>query len=159
MHQEDVKSRIEKQSSLEDIVEILYEEFSHYGWVGIYRVEGSELVLEAWRGPEATQHVRIPLGKGICGSAARTGQTELVPNVSDDSRYLACFLSTRSEIVVPIKREGTVVGEIDIDSDTEDAFGEEDRIFLEEVALIMAERWHDFKRFSNGSPGGVHGGN
>ncbi len=157
MSMTDVQRRIEHQDSLEGTVEILYSEFSHYDWVGIYRVEGDELVLEAWRGPQATEHVRIPIGKGICGSAARTGQTEVVPEVTSDCRYLACFLSTRSEIVVPIKKEGHVVGEIDIDSDKENAFGEEDRIFLEQVASVIAEKWNDFVRSFNKSPGGMHG--
>jgi len=157
MHTEDVKTRLEKERSLKGIVEILHKEFSHYTWVGIYRVEGDDLVLEAWEGPQPTQHVRIPIGKGICGSAARTGQTHIVPEVSDDSRYLACFRSTRSEVVVPIKNESRVVGEIDIDSDMEDAFGQEDRMFLEEVASGISRRWGDFERFFNKPPGGVHG--
>jgi GAF domain-containing protein len=157
MHTRDVKTRLKKQTSLKGIVEILHNEFSHYTWVGVYRVEGGDLVLEAWKGPQATQHVRIPIGKGICGSAARTGQTELVRKVSDDSRYLTCFRSTRSEIVVPIKNESGVVGEIDIDSDTEDAFSQEDKLFLEEVASELARRWGDFERFFSKSPGGIHG--
>jgi L-methionine (R)-S-oxide reductase len=138
---ENIKKRTEEQDSLQGVVEILYECFSHYTWVGIYRLEGDELVLAAWKGPQATQHVRIPLGEGICGSAARTGKTEVVPEVSSDSRYLACFPSTRSEIVVPIKRGGDVLGEIDIDSDLEDAFHDDDRTLLEEVATILAEKW------------------
>jgi GAF domain-containing protein len=138
---EKVKKRAEEQDSLQGVVEILYESVSHYNWVGIYRLEGDELVLAAWKGPQATQHVRIPVGEGICGSAARTGETEVVPEVSSDSRYLACFPSTRSEIVVPIKRGGDVLGEIDIDSDLEDAFQDDDRILLEEVARILAEKW------------------
>jgi L-methionine (R)-S-oxide reductase len=122
--------------------------------VGIYLVEGDDLVLGPWKGPEATGHVRIPIGRGICGAAAANGRTEVVDDVTADERYLACFASTRSEIVVPIAYEGRVVGEIDIDSDTEGSFGAEDRAFLERVALLVSPHclvawdtggvaWHD----------------
>ena len=120
---------------LRRIVDVLHDRFDHYSWVGIYLVEGEELVLGPWRGPQATEHVRIPVGAGICGAAAASGQTELVDDVASDPRYLACFPSTRSEIVVPIVYEGRVVGEIDIDSDRTAAFTEADRRFLERVAL------------------------
>ncbi|MGB2874166.1 MAG: GAF domain-containing protein, partial [Gaiellaceae bacterium] len=102
---------------LRGVVELLHDGFDRYSWVGIYLVEGEELVLGPWKGPEATPHVRIPVGQGICGAAAASGQTEVVDDVNADSRYLACFPSTRSEIVVPITYQGRVVGEIDIDSD------------------------------------------
>jgi GAF domain-containing protein len=82
--------------------------------------------------------VRIPVCQGICGAAAATGQTEVVDDVNADERYLACFPSTRSEIVVPIAYEGRVVGEIDIDSDRPAAFGPDDRAFLERVALLIS---------------------
>jgi len=123
---------------LREAVELLQEGFEHYSWVGIYLVEGDDLVLGPWQGPEATEHVRIPVGEGICGAAAATGRTEVVDDVNADPRYLACFPSTRSEIVVPIAYEGRVVGEIDIDSDRPSAFGAEDRAFLERVAELLA---------------------
>ena len=119
-------------------VEVLHDRFDHYSWVGIYLVEGVDLVLGPWKGPEATEHIRIPIGQGICGAAAATGRTEVVDDVSADDRYLACFVSTRSEIVVPIAYEGRVVGEIDIDSDAPSAFGDADRAFLERVALLVS---------------------
>jgi L-methionine (R)-S-oxide reductase len=119
-------------------VKVLQEDFEHYSWVGIYLVEGDELVLGPWQGPEATEHVRIPVGQGICGAAAASGLTEVVDDVNADPRYLACFPSTRSEIVVPIAHEGRVVGEIDIDSDRPAAFADEDRAFLERVAELIA---------------------
>lgn len=127
---------------LEDICRILERTVPWYDWVGIYLVEGNELVLAAWQGPAATEHVRIPIGQGICGAAAREGQTIIVPDVREDPRYLQCFLSTRSEIVVPIIRDGRVLGEIDIDSDRLAAFGEDDRELLEWVAEALATRLH-----------------
>ena len=119
-------------------VEALHDRLPHYSWVGIYLVEGDDLVLGPWKGPQATEHVRIPIGQGICGAAAASGVTEVVDDVAADDRYLACFPSTRSEIVVPIAYEGQVVGEIDVDSDTPAAFGPEDRELLERVALLVS---------------------
>jgi len=123
---------------LRRVVPVLHDRFDHYSWVGIYLVEDSDLVLGPWQGPQATEHVRIPVGEGICGAAAATGRTEVVDDVNADPRYLACFPSTRSEIVVPISYDGRVVGEIDIDSDAPAAFSEDDRRFLERVALLIS---------------------
>ena len=120
---------------LQGVVDTLEQRVEHYSWVGIYLVEGDELVLGPWRGPKATEHVRIRVGEGVCGAAAASGATEIVDDVNADPRYLACFPSTRSEIVVPISHEGRVVGEIDIDSDRQAAFGEDDRAVLERIAL------------------------
>lgn len=123
---------------LQGVVDVLHERVNHYSWVGIYLVEGDDLVLGPWKGPQATEHVRIPVGQGVCGAAAATGRTEVVDDVNADARYLACFATTRSEIVVPIAHEGLVVGEIDIDSDTPAAFGDDDRAFLERIALQIS---------------------
>ena len=136
-HDEALEAIRKAENPLGAAVEVLQEGFEHYSWVGIYLVEGDELVLGPWRGPEATEHVRIPIGQGVCGAAAANGRTEIVDDVNADPRYLACFPSTRSEIVVPIARDGSVVGEIDIDSDRPAAFDEEDRAFLEQVAELI----------------------
>ena len=93
--------------------------------------------LGPWRGPQATEHTRIPIGQGICGAAAATGRTEVVDDVNADDRYLACFVSTRSEIVVPITYGERVVGEIDIDSDTP-AASAGGPTFLERVATLVS---------------------
>jgi GAF domain-containing protein len=123
---------------LRQVVAVLQERFEDYSWVGIYLVEGNDLVLGPWQGPEATEHVRIPVGQGVCGAAAATGVTEVVDDVNADPRYLACFQSTRSEIVVPISYEAQVVGEIDIDSDRPAAFDADDREFLESAAALIS---------------------
>ncbi len=133
-----VNRETEPDEVLRKVVELLHDRFEHYSWVGIYLVEGDDLGLGPWKGPQATEHVRIPIGQGICGAAAATGRTELVDDVSGDERYLACFPSTRSEIVVPIAYQGRVVGEIDIDSDTPAAFDEDDRAFLERVGVLIS---------------------
>jgi L-methionine (R)-S-oxide reductase len=137
-----IKGIITKNKSttiLQDIVDVLYESFEKYSWVGIYLVEGDGLVLGPWRGKQATEHIKIPIGKGVCGSAAQSGKTEVVDDVSKDSRYLSCFLSTRSEIVVPIKKKNTVIGEIDIDSDLSAAFNKTDELFLEKIADMLRQ--------------------
>ncbi len=126
------------EAAAQRAVEELHERFPHYDWIGLYWVEGSDLVLGPWIGPEATEHTRIPIGVGICGAAAASGQTEIVDDVDADERYLACFATTRSEIVVPILAEGTVVGEIDIDGSDPAAFDDTDRRFLEEIAALLA---------------------
>jgi L-methionine (R)-S-oxide reductase len=123
---------------LQGVVDVLQDRVEHYSWVGIYLVEGDDLVLGPWKGPQPTEHVRIPVGQGVCGAAAASGRTEVVDDVNADSRYLACFASTRSEIVVPIAHEGRVVGEIDIDSDAPAAFGDDDRVLLERIALQIS---------------------
>jgi L-methionine (R)-S-oxide reductase len=133
-----VAAETEADDVLRRVVELLHDRFEHYSWVGIYLVEGDDLVLGPWKGPQATEHVRIPIGQGICGAAAASGTTEVVDDVNADERYLACFASTRSEIVVPIAYEGQVVGEIDVDSDRPAAFTDEDRVFLERVAELIA---------------------
>lgn len=138
----DIRSELQTANNEIDaheiVVQDLYHRFDHYSWVGIYVVEGESLVLSAWSGPEETEHVRIPIGEGICGLAAKTGETEVVPDVSAREEFIACFPSTRAEIVVPIHGADGVVGEIDIDSDWGDAFGEADRALLEALAADLA---------------------
>jgi L-methionine (R)-S-oxide reductase len=128
----------EPAAAAQRAVEQLNERLPHYDWVGIYWVDGSDLVLGPWVGPEATEHTRIPIGTGICGAAAASGRTEIVADVDADPRYLACFASTKSEIVVPIFHENEVVGEIDVDGSDLGAFDEADTRFLEEVAALLA---------------------
>ena len=130
----------EPEAAAQRVVEQLRDRFNHYDWVGVYWVDadGRDLVLGPWTGPEATEHTRIPIGTGICGAAAATGLTEIVADVDADPRYLACFASTRSEIVVPIFDGGEVIGGIDIDGTDPDAFDDTDARFLEEVAALIA---------------------
>jgi L-methionine (R)-S-oxide reductase len=129
------------KAAREAMVKLLNSAVPAYSWVGIYAVEGKDLVLDAWAGPAATVHTRIPIGKGVCGFAAKAGRTEIVSDVSKDPRFLQCFLSTKSEIVVPISSQGNVVGDIDIDSDQLDAFSSIDREFLEVVARKASSIW------------------
>jgi L-methionine (R)-S-oxide reductase len=119
-------------------VQLLRESSDHFDWVGIYLVHENDLVLEAYAGDEETEHFRIPIGQGIWGSAAKDGATIVVPDVSKDARYVMCFASTRSQIVVPIKGSRVVLGEIDVDSSRLSAFNQNDREILERAASLLA---------------------
>lgn len=127
------------QSAMQQAVRLLKDGVPHYTWVGIYVLEGKELVLGPFLG-KPSPHTRIPLGQGICGAAASEKATIVVDDVNADPRYLACSIETQSEIVVPIMRDGDVFGEIDIDSDQPAAFGAADRALLEPVAALLADR-------------------
>jgi len=132
-----LRKATDREGALTAVVQAVHESSASYDWTGIYLVEGDELVLHNFIGAPSP-HTRIRIGEGICGAAAQEKQTVLVPDVSKDPRYLACSLETRSEIVVPIAKLGYVLGEIDIDSHTLDAFGEQDQRVLEEVARKLA---------------------
>jgi len=125
--------------AMERVVAILKREMPSYTWVGIYLLEGDELVLGPFLG-KPSPHTRIPLARGICGAAATAKQTIIVDDVNADPRYLACSLETRSEIVVPIMSGSRVLGEIDVDSDRPAAFHAEDKTMLEAVASLLATK-------------------
>jgi L-methionine (R)-S-oxide reductase len=129
-----IVGRLQGRAALKESCRFLRDSFPHYRWVGVYRVDGSDLVLEAWDGPAATEHTRIPIAKGICGQAARENRTVVVDDVRSAPEYLACFVETRSEIVVPIREGDRAVGEIDIDGERVGAYDASDRAFLERVA-------------------------
>jgi GAF domain-containing protein len=130
----------DKDNALTRAVEILKERVPDYTWVGVYELFGNELVLGPFQG-KPSPHTHIPLGRGICGAAAAEKATIIVDNVHTDSRYLACSVDTKSEIVVPIMRGCDVLGEIDIDSDRPSAFGPDDKRLLEAVAMVLSEKW------------------
>jgi GAF domain-containing protein len=118
-------------------VEIL-KELDRYDWVGIYIVEGEELVLNHYIG-RPTEHTRIKIGQGICGAAVVDKHTIVVPDVCSDNRYIACSQETKSEIVVPIWSSNRIIGEIDVDSDLPDAFDPSDVRLLERIASVLGD--------------------
>jgi L-methionine (R)-S-oxide reductase len=110
----------------------LKNRFERFSWVGIYRMHGDTLVLDdAEYLGLAPEHRRIRITEGVCGAAARERETQVVPDVCSDDRYLACSPTVKSEIVVPIFSDGEVIGVLDIDSNEPDAFSDDDRRFLE----------------------------
>ncbi len=127
---------------LKGICKLLRDNIPHYDWVGFYFKNGdkSELKLGPFAG-EPTEHTIIPFGRGICGQVAESNQNFVVPDVSAQDNYIACSLNVKSEIVVPLFKDGENIGQIDIDSESLDPFTEEDERFLEfinrEVAKIL----------------------
>ena len=134
-----IAAATDRQAAMFRAITTLKEALPHYSWVGIYVLEGTELVLGPYLG-KPSPHTRIPLNSGICGAAASEKATIIVDDVNSDPRYLACSLETRSEIVVPIMLGDLVLGEIDIDSDQPAAFTAADRALLEQVAAALAEQ-------------------
>jgi GAF domain-containing protein len=128
---------------MQGICRLLHERMLKYNWVGFYMLEPNTrppvLVLESFLGA-MTPHTRIPLNQGICGAAASSGKTIVVDDVSKDSRYLACSLETKSEIVVPVFVNGEVAGELDIDSHFAAAFGCEDQELVQYCAEIVGKK-------------------
>lgn len=111
-----------------------------YDWCGVYRLESGKLVLDEYLG-EPTEHKVIEIGAGVCGTAVAQNANQVVGDVSTLSNYLACSASTASEIVVLIRRNGEIIGQIDVDSHVHQAFDSSDESFLENVAEILAANW------------------
>jgi L-methionine (R)-S-oxide reductase len=110
---------------------------SPYTSVYMYMLHGNDLVLEAYAGRE-TEHTRIAVGQGVCGIAVATGEDQNVPDVRAIPNYIACNTWTRSELVVLIRRGSVILGQIDVDSDEPDPFGEEERTAVRKVADALA---------------------
>ena len=115
-------------------------ELPGYNWSGIYRLEGDELILDEYVGA-ATDHTRIKVGVGVCGTAVAEDRNQVIEDVRELENYLACSLQTRSEIVVLIRKGDIVLGQIDVDGHEVGAFDKSDEIFLERIAHLLAERW------------------
>ena len=133
-----IQTASSRYSALEGVVGLLFSNYRHFTWTGIYILDNGELKLGPYRG-KPSPHATIPVEQGICGAAIREKKTIIVPDVNADSRYLACSNSTKSEIVVPIIKGDRVVGEIDIDSDKPNAFDDHDRKILEMIAAKLGK--------------------
>ena len=133
-------TNIDKKDQLLKVCELLETHISYYNWVGFYFKNGNkeELILGPYVGAP-TDHTVIPFGKGICGQVALSNQNFVVPDVTAQDNYIACSLTVKAEIVVPIFVDGKNIGQIDIDSNTPDPFTEADERFLEFVCAKVAE--------------------
>ena len=116
---------------------LIYESLEDLNWAGFYLLEGETLVLGPFQGRPAC--IEIPLGRGVCGTAAQTGQTQLVPDVHLFPGHIACDSASNSEIVVPLRIDGKVVGVLDLDSPWPGRFTVEDQAGLEAVGSIVSQ--------------------
>ncbi|TYP77277.1 GAF domain-containing protein [Aquimarina intermedia] len=126
--------KLSTDEKLRAICQLLKDNVTYYNWVGFYFKNGDkeELKLRTYVGAP-TDHEIIPFGKGICGQVAVSNENFVVPDVQAQDNYIACSISVKSEIVIPMFKDGANIGQIDIDSDTPDPFTEEDERFLEFV--------------------------
>ena len=114
---------------------LLWQYMDGLNWAGFYLLEGETLVLGPFQGKPAC--IEIPIGKGVCGTAVARNETMLIPNVHDFPGHIACDCASNAEIVIPLRKNGTIIGVLDIDSPLLDRFSTQDRVGLEEFAGIL----------------------
>lgn len=130
---------ISREQKLQDICRLLSDEVEEFDWVGFYLVDpdaNKELVLGPFVG-EDTEHTRISFGEGICGQAAATNETFVVQDVDEADNYLSCSIHVKAEIVVPVKKDGEFVAELDIDSHTKNSLTDDHQKLLEEICRTI----------------------
>ena len=121
-------------ANMANISALIHREFSFW-WTGFYRVCGHELVLGPFQGPVACTH--IPYGKGVCGSSWQRSETIVVPDVEEFPGHIACSSESRSEIVVPVWKDGAIIAVLDIDSERTDTFDQTDKVWLEKIVSLL----------------------
>ncbi len=121
-------------ANMANVAAMLHETF-RFWWTGFYRVQGDELVLGPFQGPLAC--TRIRKGRGVCGTAWQEAETQVVPDVEQFPGHIACSSASRSEIVVPVFRQGTVIAVLDIDSAELATFDDTDRRYLERLVAML----------------------
>ncbi len=132
------ESESDAVANMANLAALIWEFVPGLNWAGFYRMVGGELVLGPFIGRPAC--IRIPLGRGVCGTAAATGETQLVEDVHAFPGHIACDAASASELVVPVLRDGAVVAVIDLDSPRPAHFGPEDAAGVEELARRIAAR-------------------
>ncbi len=125
-------------SNMANMSAVLFDALTQVNWVGFYVRRGEELLLGPFQGKPAC--VRIALGKGVCGTAAQTGQIQRVENVHNFPGHIACDSASQSEIVIPIFKEGRVWGVLDLDSPVLARFTPQDQVFLEESVRLFEQK-------------------
>lgn len=125
---------------MQGICDLLQAEVAYYDWVGFYFADHDKRVLNLGKfAGEPTDHTTIPFGKGICGQVAESNANFVVPDVKAQDNYIACSITVKAEIVIPLFKDGLNIGQIDIDSNTIDPFTAEDEEFLTWVNESLAE--------------------
>ena len=125
-------------ANMANVAALVWQLVPELNWAGFYRAVEGELVLGPFCGKPAC--IRIPVGQGVCGTAAASGETQLVADVHAFPGHIACDAASRSELVVPVLREGAVIAVIDLDSPREGRFDDEDRAGFEALAALLASR-------------------
>lgn len=125
-------------ANMANVAALIWQFLPDLNWAGFYRMVDDELVLGPFIGKPAC--IRIALGKGVCGTAAASGQTQLVPDVHAFPGHIACDAESRSELVVPVIRDGAVIAVIDLDSPSPARFDDEDARGIEALARAVANR-------------------
>jgi L-methionine (R)-S-oxide reductase len=125
-------------ANMANIAALLWQFLPDLNWSGFYRMVDGELVLGPFQGKAAC--IRIPLNKGVCGAAARTATSQLVDDVHAFPGHIACDADSRSELVVPVMRGGTVIAVIDLDSPLPSRFDADDQLGIETLAALLATR-------------------
>tara|TARA_B100001029_G_C15022735_1_gene431649 strand:+ start:140 stop:616 length:477 start_codon:yes stop_codon:yes gene_type:complete len=124
------------------ICDLIKNSLKKYDWVGFYFSDliNKKLKLVAFSGSK-TEHTIIPFGKGVCGQVANSNKTLIIPDVKSEKNYISCNVNVKSEIVVPILKNNINIGQIDIDSNTINAFSDIDKIFLEEICELVSKNY------------------
>jgi GAF domain-containing protein len=125
-------------ANMANVASLLWHFLPDLNWAGFYRMVDDELVLGPFQGKAAC--IRIPLGKGVCGAAAASGETQLVDDVHAFPGHIACDADSRSELVVPIKSDGKILAVIDLDSPKPSRFDEDDAAGIEAIAMMLSNR-------------------
>ena len=123
-------------ANMANLAALIWQFVPRLNWAGFYRLIGDELVLGPFQGKPAC--IRIPVGSGVCGTCAASGQTQLVPDVHAFPGHIACDAASRSELVVPVLRDGQVIAVIDLDSPDPARFDAEDAAGIENLAAAIA---------------------
>ena len=121
-------------AKMANVAAALHQTFGFW-WTGFYRVVDDELVLGPFQGPVACMH--IPFGRGVCGTAWQRQETIIVPNVHEFAGHIACSSESKSEIVVPVIRDGKVIAVLDIDSAEYNTFNDTDKTYLEQIIRVI----------------------
>ena len=125
-------------ANMSNIAALLWEFLPDVNWTGFYRVVDGELVLGPFQGKAAC--IRIPFGRGVCGAAAQTGETQLVEDVHAFPGHIACDANSASELVVPVMRDGHVIAVVDLDSPSRGRFDDDDALGIQSLVAVIADR-------------------
>ena len=124
-------------ANMANVSALIFDTLDDLNWAGFYLLEGETLVLGPFQGKPAC--IEIPVSRGVCGAAVRENRSQLVPDVHAFSGHIACDSASRSELVVPLRKDGKAFGVLDLDSPSPARFTEQDRIGMEQLAAVLEQ--------------------